>query len=101
MKRVRLKQGYMHNHVNDVKDVKICIDITIVVTVETGGVAVLKQTFIFLKQRSDSMHNSICNFDSLDAFCRRCNGEMHDSTVLFTFHQVAEFNLKIQLNSAK
>lgn len=47
------------------------------------------------------MHNSICNFDSLDAFCRRCNGEMHDSTVLLTFHQVAEFNLKIQLNSAK
>lgn len=47
MKSVRLKQGYMHNHVNDVKDVKICIAITIVVTVETGGVAVLKQTFIF------------------------------------------------------
>lgn len=61
----------------------------------------VKANFHFLKQRSDSMHNSICNFDSLDAFCRRCNGEMHDSTVLFTFHQVAEFNLKIQLNSAK
>lgn len=47
MKSVRLKQGYMHNWVNDVKDVKVCIAFAIVVTVETGGIAVLKQNFIF------------------------------------------------------